>query len=169
MKFSNGCWLNKEGVSTYSPAEVYNAVTSDNSVTVYAPCNNINHRGDTLGGPVITMKLSSPIPDVIRVQLFHYKGLKNKGPEFEINSDEACRVDIVNNEDLVKLTSGNLSLRINKNNGWSMDFFNGEEKLTSTIRRIIAPLVNVPAIERLLESRRLEIRVQVLEELKDQP
>lgn len=138
MKFSNGCWLNKEGVTTYSPAEVYNVETSGDSVTVYAPCNKINHRGDTLGGPVITMKLSSPIPDVIRVQLFHYKGLKNKGPEFEINSDETTKVDIVDNEDLLKLTSGNLSLRINKNTGWSMDFFNGEEKLTSSKSRGMA-------------------------------
>jgi hypothetical protein len=23
MKFSNGCWSNKEGVETFSPAEVY--------------------------------------------------------------------------------------------------------------------------------------------------
>ena len=132
MKFSNGCWLNKEGVTTYSPAEVYSTEISSNSVTVYAPCTNIKHRGDTLGGPVITMKLSSPIPDVIRVQLFHYKGLKNKGPEFEINSDENTKIDVVDNEELLQLTSGNLSLRINKNTGWSMDFLNGEEKLTSS-------------------------------------
>ena len=132
MKFSNGCWLNKEGVTTYSPAEIYSTEISSNSVTVYAPCTNIKHRGDTLGGPVITMKLSSPIPDVIRVQLFHYKGLKNKGPEFEINSDENTKIDVVDNEELLQLTSGNLSLRINKNTGWSMDFLNGEEKLTSS-------------------------------------
>jgi len=138
MKFSNGCWMNKEGVTTYSPAEAYGIEISGNSVIVHAPCNNINHRGDTLGGPVITIKLSSPIPDVIRVQLFHYKGLKNKGPEFEVYSDEATKVDIVDNVDLLKLTSGNLSLRINKNTGWSMDFLNGEENLTSSKSRGIA-------------------------------
>ena len=26
MKFSNGCWLNKEGVDTYSPVQAYNVV-----------------------------------------------------------------------------------------------------------------------------------------------
>jgi len=132
MKFSDGCWLNKEGVTTYSPREVYSTKISEDSVTVYAPCNNINHRGDTLGGPVITMKLSSPITDVIRVQLFHHKGLINKGPEFEVYNDDATKVDIVDNEEILKLTSGNLSVRINKNTDWSMDFFNMEKKLTSS-------------------------------------
>lgn len=132
MKFSNGCWLNKEGVTTYSPKEVYTTKIRSDSVTIYAPCNNINHRGDTLGGPVITMKLSSPIPDVIRVQLFHHKGLKNKGPEFEVYDDKDTKVDIVENEESLKLTSGNLSVRINKKTNWSMDFFNLEDKLTSS-------------------------------------
>ncbi len=132
MKFSNGCWLNKKGVTTYSPKEVYTTKISSDSVTIYAPCNNINQRGDTLGGPVITMKLSSPIPDVIRVQLFHHKGLKNKVPEFGVYSDKDTVVDIVDNEKLLKLTSGNLSVQINKQTNWSMDFFNLANKLTSS-------------------------------------
>lgn len=131
MKFSNGCWLNKEGVTTYSPAEIYNVETNGKSVNLYVPCNKVNHRGDTLGGPVITMKLSSPIPDVIRVQLVHYKGISKKGPEFEIN-DQNADIDIINDDSTFKMTSGSLSLRINKNTGWSMDFLNGDEKLTSS-------------------------------------
>jgi alpha-D-xyloside xylohydrolase len=132
MKFSNGCWLNKEGVTTYSPAEVYDVKTIGDAVIVYAPCNKINQRGDTLGGPVITLKLSSPIPDVIRVQQVHYKGLNKVGPEFEVYKDENTKMDIVNNDSILKVTSGNLSLRINKNDVWSMDFYNNEEKLTSS-------------------------------------
>lgn len=132
MKFSNGCWTNKEGVTTYSPAEAYNVVTSNNSVKIYAPCSNIRHRGDTLGGPVITMKLSSPMPDVIRVQMFHYMGLKNNGPEFETNSIENTKVDIINDDSMLKLTSGKLSLRINKKSDWAMEFLNGEETLTTS-------------------------------------
>ncbi|MBK1810184.1 alpha-xylosidase [Clostridium sp. YIM B02505] len=137
MKFSNGCWLNREGVTTYSPAEAYDVKVKDDSVIVYAPCNNINHRGDTLGGPVITVKLSSPMEDVIRVQLYHYMGANKKSPEFEIQN-QGNAVKISNDDQAVKLISGDLSVEIDKNSGWQMNFFNKDKKLTGTGFRDIA-------------------------------
>ncbi|MDP4088278.1 MAG: alpha-xylosidase [Bacillota bacterium] len=138
MKFSNGCWLNKEGVETFSPAEVYSTGNDNKTLTIYAPCKKINHRGDTLGGPVITYKISSPLPDVIRIQAFHYMGVNKKGPDFEINTDNNTEVYIEEDDSLLKFTSGSLSVRINKQNGWSMDFYKGEERLTSSGSRNMA-------------------------------
>ena len=45
MKFSNGCWLNKAGVQTFSPQEIYSTKIEENILTIYAPCNKINNRG----------------------------------------------------------------------------------------------------------------------------
>lgn len=134
MKFSNGCWLNKEGVDTYSPAQAYNLdiATNKKSITILATTKVINHRGDTLGGPVLTVKLSSPMTDVIRVQMFHFKGVRKKSPEFNIETDESALIDIINNEMATSLTTGNLSVRIPKTGGWSLDFYNGNEKLTGS-------------------------------------
>jgi alpha-D-xyloside xylohydrolase len=132
MKFSNGCWLNKEGVETFSPAEVYNYEINKDSIKLYAPCKKINHRGDTLGGPVITYKISSPMPNIIRVQAYHYMGINEKGPHFEIFNQKNTKVDITDSEKVLKLRSENLSVIISKEDGWSMDFFKGEEKLTSS-------------------------------------
>lgn len=137
MKFSNGYWLNKEGIDTYSPAVAYNVdvATDKRSITILAPTKLINHRGDTLGGPVLTVKLSSPMADVIRVQMFHFKGARKKSPEFKIETDESALVNITNDETIAGLTSGNLSVRIPKTGGWSLDFYNGEEKLTGSCNR----------------------------------
>jgi alpha-D-xyloside xylohydrolase len=132
MKFSNGCWLNKEGVETFSPAEVYNYEINKDSIKLYAPCKKINHRGDTLGGPVITYNISSPMPNIIRVQAYHYMGINEKGPHFEIFNQDNTKVDITDSEKVLKLRSENLSVIISKEDGWSMDFFKGEEKLTSS-------------------------------------
>jgi alpha-D-xyloside xylohydrolase len=137
MKFSNGCWLNREGVDTFSPAEVYSVDRKDNSLVIYAPCKKINHRGDTLGGPVITYKISSPIPNVIRVQAYHYMGVNKKGPEFEINSVEN-QINIIDNESEVSLSSGNVKVKIDKTNGWTMEFFKGRERLTFSGHRHLA-------------------------------
>ena len=50
MSFSNGCWLQKEGIGCFPPAEVYFTKIEDKKVTLCAPTHKINHRGDTLGG-----------------------------------------------------------------------------------------------------------------------
>lgn len=131
MKFSNGCWLNREGVEPFSPAEVYDYEIHEDYIKFIAPCRKINHRGDTLQGPVITYKISSPMEDVIRVQVFHYMGVNKKGPEFEINKKDNVKVDIKDNDEILTFTSGNTTVKINKEN-WSMEFFRGEEKLTSS-------------------------------------
>jgi alpha-D-xyloside xylohydrolase len=132
MKFSNGNWLNREGVEPYTPAEAYEVKIDNNSVTILAPHKHIAHRGDTLAGPVLTIKLSSPMPDVIKVQMWHFKGVNKKGPEFQINSNPNTDVNIVNNDEAVSLTSRNLSVRVKKNGGWSMSFFNGNKRLTTS-------------------------------------
>ena len=85
MKFSNGCWLLKEGTACFSPQEVYYTKIEDKLVTLCAPTHKINHRGDTLGGANLTIRISSPMPDVIRVQTDHYMGVLPKSPSFELN------------------------------------------------------------------------------------
>ena len=82
MRFSNGCWLNKTGVQTFSPQEVYSTKVEDNILTLYTPCNKIYNRGCTLGGPAITYKISSPMENVIRVRAYHYMGEEVKAPNY---------------------------------------------------------------------------------------
>lgn len=84
MKFGNGCWLQKEGIECFSPKEAYFVKTTEQDVTICAPTANINHRGDTLGGINLTVKISSPAPEVIRVQTAHHLGVQAKTPEFEL-------------------------------------------------------------------------------------
>ena len=42
--------------------------------------HDIYGRSSYLHGTMITARFSSPLPDVIRVQLFHHKGRKNPYP-----------------------------------------------------------------------------------------
>lgn len=60
MKFSNGCWLQKQGTACFSPAEVYFSNIEQDVVTLCMPTNHINHRGDTLGGVNLAVKISAP-------------------------------------------------------------------------------------------------------------
>ena len=94
MKFSNGCWLQKEGMACFPPAEVYFTKIEDSKVTLCAPTHKISHRGDTLGGANLTIEITTPMPEVIRVKTSHYLGVLDKSPKFELNIDENAKVDV---------------------------------------------------------------------------
>ena len=138
MKFSNGCWLNKDGITRFSPQEVYSTAKNEKVLTMYAPCNRINHRGDTLGGPVITYKISSPLENVLRIRAYHYMGTQDVGPHFDVN-EENLNIFTEETDELIKVKSGDLSVKIDKNN-FSMEFYNGDKYLTKSANRSSAYL-----------------------------
>ena len=88
MKFSNGCWLQKEGCSCFAPAEVYFVDITETEVTICAPTSIIYNKGMTLGGVNLTIKITSPREEVLRVQTYHHLGAVVKDPAFELNLKE---------------------------------------------------------------------------------
>ena len=138
MKFSNGCWLNKDGITRFNSEEVYSTVKNEKVLTMYAPCSRINHRGATLGGPVITYKISSPLENVLRIRAYHYMGAEDLGPHFDVKKEE---LDIFTEEteELITVKSGDLNVKIDKNN-FSMEFYNGDKYLTKSANRSSAYL-----------------------------
>lgn len=137
MKFSNGCWVQRERNECFSPAEVYETKRTLNSITFNAPTHKINHRGDTLGGPNLTIKISAPAPEVLRVQTFHYMGVANHGPNFELSFSDNIPLTVEEEEWGYKLSSGSLNLTVNKHNA-AMQFNRGDYKLTTSKWRDLA-------------------------------
>ena len=137
MKFSNGCWMQKEGTEVFTPAEVYFTKKEDNQVTLCTPTHRINHRGDTLGGANLTIKISSPIPEVLRVQTYHYMGVRTKTPEFELEIGKNSNLEVEETSELLSIQSGSLRLEINKTN-WKMTYYRDKEKVTDSGWRDLA-------------------------------
>jgi len=137
MKFSNGLWLNREGVNIYSPAEVADHEIRDGKLILTLPYIRIVHRGQTLAGPVLTAELSSPMPDVIKVRVYHYKGCRKKGPDFELSEDKTAPIEITECEETIEFKSGSTKAVISIKD-WSMDFYYGERYLTGTGRKNMA-------------------------------
>ncbi|MGB4659394.1 MAG: alpha-xylosidase, partial [Mobilitalea sp.] len=131
MKFSNGCWIQKEGTEVFTPAEVYFTKTEEHQVTLCAPTHKINFRGDTLGGINLTIKISAPQPEVLRIQTNHYLGTKKKSPEFELEIDDKSQLRVEDSDDFINVFSGTLRVEINKKN-WKMTFYRGNEKITDS-------------------------------------
>ena len=134
MKFGNGCWLQREGIECFSPKEAYFVKTTEQGVTICAPTANINHRGDTLGGINLTVKITAPAPEVIRVQVAHHLGVQAKLPEFDLTFAEGFKPEITENEEEVTVKSGSLALRIDRKN-WSMRYERDGKLLTTSAGR----------------------------------
>ncbi len=131
MKFSNGCWLQKENYACFSPAEVYFSKIEDEVVTICAPTNKIVTRGDTLGGINLTIKVSAPYKEVLRVQTYHHMGLMERSPKFEIAEAQTGILKAEELEDRLVIYSGTLRMEIMKANA-AITFYRGDEKITSS-------------------------------------
>ncbi|HRC76970.1 MAG TPA: hypothetical protein PLO33_14925, partial [Kouleothrix sp.] len=95
MKFTDGNWLLRPGVAAFYPAEAYDVDVAPDVLTVYAPTTRVAHRGDTLKGPLLTVELSSPMADVIRVRLSHFAGGQPRGPRFALHEQPAEDVELL--------------------------------------------------------------------------
>lgn len=137
MKFNNGCWLFKERCACFSPSEVYYTTVKDTEVTLCAPTHPIRGRGDTLGGINLTIRITSPMPDVLRVQTCHHMGTVQKAPAFELHLDHPQTLQVEDADDTLTITSGSLSLVITKN-PWSMTYMRDGKALTKSSRNDLA-------------------------------
>jgi alpha-D-xyloside xylohydrolase len=132
MKFSDGYWRMREGVRPLHPAEVHDIAVDAASLTVYAPTKRIAHRGDTLNLPMITVRCTSPAPDVIAVRVGHLLGGRPRRPEFALTADPATEVRVADDIDFATITSGALTARFHRGDAWRLEFLAGERVLTAS-------------------------------------
>ena len=137
MLFGNGCWLQKEGCACFTPQEVYFENTEATKVTLCLPTSRIVNRGCTLGGINLTMVITSPAPDVLRVQTYHHLGVKKRKPEFELYQKEEQPLTVTSDEEKLTVTSGGLTLEIGKKN-WYMAYRRGNEVITRSAAKDLA-------------------------------
>ena len=133
MKFGNCCWLQQEGIECFAAQEAYFITKKEKEVSFCVPTHHIVYRGDTLGGVNLTVKISSPAPEVLRVQTFHYMGVQKKAPEFELNLEpQTLRTE--EDEGQISIFSGNFGVKITKN-PWSMTFLRNGKTVTKSAGR----------------------------------
>lgn len=137
MLFGNGCWLQKEGCGCFAPQEVYFVKKTEHQVTICAPTAKIRDRGDTLGGINLTIEITSPAPEVIRVRTSHHLGVKKSGPEFVLTDRGSQPLQVEEDEKTVRIQSGSLSLIITKET-WSMTYERDGQLLTASSGRGLA-------------------------------
>ena len=130
MKFTDGQWLLQPGLAAHYAVEAYDIQAHDDRLVVLATTRPIKHRGDTLAGPVLTVTLTSPAEGVVRVSVSHYSA--SEPPRLHVPMPGAGRpaVRIEQDADSATLTSGVISVQVNKGEGWRLTFREGDRVLT---------------------------------------
>lgn len=129
MKFSDGYWRMKPGVRAYFPVQVCDVMVEQDALTVYAAPRRIVNRWETLNIPLITVRFSSPMENVIRVQIWHHKGAAVGRPEFGLNT-QRLRAEVQDGDAEATLRSGRLTVHVGKKEEWNVTFKDGDQIVT---------------------------------------
>ena len=132
MKFTAGYWHMRPEVRPHFPVQVHEVEVEPGALVVYAATRKLAGRGDTINLPLLTVRFSSPLPNVIRVQLMHHKGRQPKKPHFELKSQPALQVEVRDDPRTVTLTSGRLTVAVAREGDWRVDFKDGDRVITSS-------------------------------------
>lgn len=128
MKFTNGFWLMREGVSFTSAVQAYRVENLGDSLRILAATKPVVHRGATLNAATLTVEIDSPMPDVVRVRNTHHAG--GKEPlRFEVAESETS-VQVIEAGGHTDFVSGALTTRIHTDGGWNLEFLAGGKVLT---------------------------------------
>lgn len=82
MKFTDGNWLVKDGFDLIPGDQLFTTDHDSHSLTAYVAPRSVSERGGQLDVPLLTVTYTSPIEDVIRVQITRHKGRKKSGACF---------------------------------------------------------------------------------------
>ncbi|HMI84091.1 MAG TPA: alpha-xylosidase [Polyangiaceae bacterium] len=110
MKFSHGVWTMREGVSAIYPERVADHRMADGALEL--TCLN---RGpeEKLNAYALSVRLSSPMPDVVRVRVSHRQGAMRRRPSFVLNDQaNALPIALSETESELSLSSGQLTAKI---------------------------------------------------------
>ncbi|WP_349903383.1 alpha-xylosidase [Parafrigoribacterium humi] len=130
MKFTDGFWQLRPGVTALYAQEAYDIWSGQNSLVVTAPTKVIASRGDTLNQPVVTVTLSSPLPGIIGVKLEHFQGGKDQLGFELVGAEDGHGVATVT-EAGGTLVSGDITATISAGAPWNLSFSTGDRVLTS--------------------------------------
>lgn len=142
MKFTNGFWLlRKEYEPTYA-VEYAGHETAGDSLIVYAAAKHITNRGDCLNIGMLTVTLTSPMEDVIHVEVTHFDGSAGK-PVRPVIYPAPVKVTVREDEETLTYESGTMRAVITKTPGsWCIGYYKGDKLLTKTDYRNMARMWN---------------------------
>jgi alpha-D-xyloside xylohydrolase len=131
MKFSDGFWQMRDGVRALYGEQAYDIWKGENSLRVFAPSKVVHGRGDVLNSSMLTVTLSSPLEDVVRVRVEHFQGGADETGFSLVGAQEGVGTAEVT-ESGASFATGHVVARISEGAPWNLTFEAAGALLTSS-------------------------------------
>ncbi len=123
--------MTRQGFTLEHPKEVYDTQVEGNSIVAFGPYVQVQRRGNTLDGGLITMEISSPLEEVICIKLTNHMGGRGNCAQFLLEDSVPAGATAVT--DLYYLLdSGKATARLNKGAGWKLEILYNGMPITCT-------------------------------------
>ena len=133
MKFEIGRWFIPPGLEAIYPVSVQDVRVEDGTLVVTGYSGVGRSRGELLDGTVITARFTSPMPEVIRVQLTHFKGRQPRRPAFDLDTSLTNpNAQAGRDAEHVWLRTGRLEVRSAAHGEWGFTFLRDGQPLTAS-------------------------------------
>ncbi|MFO7243557.1 MAG: alpha-xylosidase [Actinomycetes bacterium] len=142
MKFTDGFWHLRPGVTAAYAQEAYAFEERDGALVITAPSRVIESRGHVLNLPVLTVSVAPADEGVVRVRIEHHTGALPRR-RFEVSENPGVgSVEIAPDGAIV--TAGRLRATIAKGAPWDLSFWDGERRLTGSGHKAAAHITLAP-------------------------
>ena len=128
MKFTDGFWLLRDGVSALHATHLQKVEQSNEGFSALVAPKVVEHRGATLNSALFEFEFSSPASDVIGVRIRHHRGGEDS-LSFELNNQDP-KTSFSENERGVEFTSGSLTAKLHHGNAFNLEFIADERVIT---------------------------------------
>ena len=128
MKFTDGFWVLKPGVTMVNCREVQDARWEEEGFTVYCSHLPVNDRGMTLNAPLLTLTFRAPRPGILALTVSHFLGTAIKAPMFEL-FEQPASMSVQEDDNAIVITSGSLSAVVTRK-PFSLAYFENGVRLT---------------------------------------
>jgi len=110
--------------------DVRDVEITETSVTMYVTPWKVFNRGQTLAGPLLTLRFAAPQEGILHLKMSHYEGAVNPGPYYPY-ANANCPLTVKNNKDEINITTGKLTAHIKKD-GFKIQYYWDGKFLTSS-------------------------------------
>jgi alpha-D-xyloside xylohydrolase len=128
MKFTDGFWLLREGVTALHATHLQKVEQRDNGFRVLVAPRVVEHRGATLNSALFELEFSSPLADVIGVRVRHHRGGKDS-LSFDLIDDKPA-TQIKEDDKSVQFSSGALTAKLSKGEVFNLEFLAADKVIT---------------------------------------
>jgi alpha-D-xyloside xylohydrolase len=138
MKFDLGQWELLPGTEALYPLTITDVTLEADALVVTGFSHYLQARWNYIHGSILTVRFSSPMPNVIRVQLGYHKGRLEGQPSFDLDyslrNDEA---ELGRDEQQAWLKTGSLKVIVPTSGQWQFAFERDGKLLTQSEHKAV--------------------------------